>query len=165
MVIILMGVSGAGKTTVGQLLAQQLHWDFADADDYHSATNKEKMRSGIPLTDADRAPWLETLRTLITTWIATGKNAVLACSALKRTYREELRIAPEVQFVYLKGSPRLLRQRLHARQGHYMTEQMLDSQLEALEEPEQAVTIDVDRSPADIVSVVRDRLALEPAAS
>jgi gluconokinase len=165
MVIILMGVSGAGKTTVGQLLAQQLHWDFADADDYHSATNKEKMRSGIPLTDADRTPWLETLRTLITTWIATGKNAVLACSALKRTYREELRIAPEVQFVYLKGSPPLLRQRLHARQGHYMTEQMLDSQLEALEEPEQAVTIDVDRSPADIVGEIRNRLALEPAPS
>jgi gluconokinase len=164
-VIILMGVSGAGKTTVGQLLAQQLHWDFADADDYHSATNKEKMRSGIPLTDADRAPWLETLRTLITTWIATGKNAVLACSALKRTYRDELQITSEIQFVYLKAPAQLLRQRLHARQGHYMTEQMLDSQLEALEEPEQAVTIDVDRSPADIVSAVRDRLALEPAPS
>jgi carbohydrate kinase (thermoresistant glucokinase family) len=104
-VIILMGVSGAGKTAVGQLLAQQLKWEFADADDYHSAINIEKMRQGIPLTDSDRAPWLETLRALITTWIATGKNAVLACSALKRTYREELRIAPEVQVVYLKGPP------------------------------------------------------------
>ncbi len=90
MVIILMGVSGAGKTTVGQLLAQQLHWDFADADDYHSATNIAKMRQGIPLTDDDRAPWLETLRTLISNWIAARKNAVLACSALKRAYRDEL---------------------------------------------------------------------------
>jgi gluconokinase len=90
---------------------------------------------------------------------------VLACSALKRTYRDELQITPEIQFVYLKAPAQLLRQRLHARQGHYMTEQMLESQLEALEEPEQAVTIDVDRSPADIVSEIRNRLALEPAPS
>ena len=160
MVIILMGVSGAGKTTVGQLLASQLNYEFADADDYHSATNIEKMRNGIPLTDADRAPWLETLRALITTWIATGQNAVLACSALKREYREELQIAPEVQFVYLKGTPQLLHQRLHARQGHYMTEQMLDSQLATLEEPEHALAIDVDRTPAGIAKEIQARLAL-----
>ena len=160
MVIILMGVSGAGKTTVGQLLAQQLHWDFADADDYHSATNIAKMRQGIPLTDDDRAPWLETLRTLISNWIAARKNAVLACSALKRAYRDELQIAPEVQFVYLKGSAQLLHQRLHARQGHYMTEQMLDSQLQTLEEPEEALTINVDRSPSEIAKQIKTRLAL-----
>jgi gluconokinase len=158
-VIILMGVPGAGKTTVGQLLASQLNWEFADADDYHSATNVEKMRQGIPLTDADRAPWLETLRALVATWIAAGKNAVLACSALKRAYREELQIAPEVQFVFLKGTPQLLRQRLHARQGHYMTEQMLDSQLATLEEPKHAVAIDVDRPPAEIVKEIQARLA------
>jgi gluconokinase len=161
-VIVLMGVSGAGKTTVGQLLASQLKWEFADADDYHSATNIEKMRKGIPLTDADRAPWLETLRALITTWIATRKNVVLACSALKHAYREKLRIAPEVQFVYLKGTPQLLHQRLHARRGHYMTEQMLDSQLATLEEPGRALAVDVDRVPADIVSEIRVTLALEP---
>jgi gluconokinase len=159
-VIILMGVSGVGKTTVGQLLASPLKWEFADADDYHSAINIEKMRQGIPLTDADRAPWLETLRARITAWIAAGKNAVLACSALKRAYREELQIAPEVQFVFLKGTPQLLHQRLHARQGHYMTEQMLESQMEALEEPEKALTINVDRAPDEIVNEIRARLAL-----
>ena len=161
MVIILMGVSGAGKTTAGQLLASQLKWEFADADDYHSAINIEKMRTGIPLTDADRAPWLETLRYLITTWIAAGKNAILACSALKRAYREDLQIAPEVRFVYLKATPQLLHQRLRARQGHYMTERMLDSQLEALEEPDQALTIDVSRDLADIVNEIQTRLTLK----
>jgi gluconokinase len=160
-VIILMGVSGAGKTTVGQLLASQLNWEFADADDYHSAINIEKMRKGIPLTDAARAPWLETLRALITTWIAARKNGVLACSALKHAYREELRIAAEVQFVFLKGTPQLLHQRLHARQGHYMTEQMLESQLATLEEPEHAVAINVDRSPAEIVKEIQARLTLK----
>jgi gluconokinase len=159
-VIILMGVSGAGKTTVGQLLAQQLHWDFADADNYHSAINIEKMRQGIPLTDADRIPWLETLRSVINTWVAARKNAVLACSALKRAYRDELQITPEVQFVYLKGSEQLLHHRLHARQGHYMTEQMLDSQLQALEEPEAALTINVDHSPSEIAKQIQTALAL-----
>jgi gluconokinase len=159
-VIILMGVSGAGKTTIGQLLAHQLQCEFADADDYHSPIHIEKMRQGIPLTDADRAPWLETLRALITTWIADGKNAVLACSALRRAYREELQIAPEVRFAYLKATPQLLHQRLQARQGHYMTEQMLQSQLATLEEPEQAVAIDVDRPPAEIVKEIQARLAL-----
>jgi gluconokinase len=126
---------------------------------YHSPMNVETMRKGIPLTDADRAPWLATLRTLITSWIAAGKNAVLACSALKRTYREELQVAPEVEIVYLKGTPQLLYQRLHSRQGHFMTEQMLESQLEALEEPDQAVTVDVDRPPAEVVTEIRGNLA------
>jgi gluconokinase len=161
MVIILMGVSGAGKTTVGQLLASQLGWDFADADDYHPATNVEKMTKSVPLTDADRAPWLETLHTLIAAWISARKNAVLACSALKRAYRERLRVAPEVQFVYLTATPQLLRQRLHSRQGHFMTEQMLGSQLAALEEPTHAVAVDVNRSPADIAAEIQARLALK----
>jgi gluconokinase len=118
------------------------------------------MRNEIPLTDADRAPWLETLRTLISGWIAAGTNAVLACSALKRSYRETLRIGPEVRVVYLKGTPEMLRQRLHARTGHYMTERMLLSQLEALEEPENAVVVGVDQPPAEIVAAIRARLAL-----
>jgi gluconokinase len=159
-VIVLMGVSGAGKTTVGQLLASELEWDFADGDDYHSPPNVEKMRSGIPLTDADRAPWLETLRTVIANRIATGKNTVLACSALKQTYRQVLQVGPEVSIVYLKGSPQVLQQRLRERRGHFMTEGMLASQLAALEAPADAVAVDADRSPAEIVTAIRARLAL-----
>jgi gluconokinase len=163
MVILLMGVSGSGKTTVGQLLASQLRWEFADGDDYHPAANIEKMRNGIPLTDADRAPWLEAVRALIAGWIAARENAVLACSALKRTYRESLRIAPEVRIVYLKGTPQMLQQRLHARVGHFMTERMLQSQLATLEEPENgedAVVVDIARSPTEIVAEIRIRLGL-----
>jgi gluconokinase len=160
-VILLMGVSGSGKTTVERLLALELGWEFADGDDYHPAANVEKMRNGIPLTDADRAPWLDTLRAFIAGWIAAGKNAVLACSALKQAYRESLRVAPEVQVVYLRGTPELLRERLRARAGHFMTERMLESQLAALEEPEDAVVVDVDRSPAEIVAEILARLGLK----
>jgi gluconokinase len=160
LVIVLMGVAGAGKTTAGKLLASQLGWDFKDADDYHSAANVEKMRSGIPLTDADRDPWLETLRLLICERLAAGKNLVLACSALKQAYRERLQVAAEVHFVYLRATPELLRQRLRARRGHYMTEQMLASQLAALEEPEHAVVIEADGSPKEIVGEIRAALAL-----
>src|SRR5258707_13583893 len=117
-----MGVSGSGKTTVGQLLASQLGWEYADGDDYHPTVNLEKMRNGIPLTDTDRAPWLEALRALIAGLIAGGNNTVLACSALKQPYREALQVAPEVQFVYLKGTPQLLRRAVHERLGHFMKE-------------------------------------------
>lgn len=162
MVILLMGVSGAGKTTVGQLLAEQLGWQFADGDDYHSAANVEKMRNGVPLTDADRGPWLETLRALIAGWLASQQSAVLACSALKRSYRESLCISTEVRLAYLRGTPQLLQQRLRARVGHYMTERMLASQLAALEEPDDAmaIDIDIDRPPAEIVAEIRARFGL-----
>ena len=158
MVILLMGVSGSGKTTVGQLLASQLGWEFADGDDYHPAANVEKMRNGVPLSDADRGPWLETLGGLIAGWIGAGKNAVLACSALKRAYRESLQIGPEVPVVYLRGTRELLRQRLRARVGHFMTERMLESQLAALEEPEDSVVVDVDGAPARIVAEILARM-------
>lgn len=160
MIIVLMGVTGAGKTTVGQLLAAELGWTFEDADHYHPARNVEKMRNGLPLTDADRAPWLETLRALIASRVAEGKNVVLACSALKHSYRECLRVAPEVHFVYLKVTPKLLHQRLRARVGHFMTERMIDSQLADLEEPKNAVVLDGDESPEKIVGEIRTSLGL-----
>src|SRR6266481_1986340 len=156
-----MGVSGSGKTTVGQLLASELGWEFTDGDDYHPAANVEKMRKGIPLTDADRAPWLETLRALIAGWIAAGKNAVLACSALKRAYRESLQIGPEVQVVYLRGTPQVLRERLRARVGHFMTERMLESQLAALAAGEDAVVVEVDRARVRIVEEILARVGLK----
>ena len=155
-----MGVVGAGKTTIGRLLAEQLGWVFADADDYHSPENKEKIRHGIPLTDADREPWLRRLRQEIQNWIASTKNVVLACSALKRTYREELKVGPEVKFVYLKGSAAVIDSRLRARKGHFADDKILASQLADLEEPEDAVTVAIDQTPAQILAAIRQRLGL-----
>lgn len=159
MVLLLMGVSGAGKTTIGKALAIQLGWKFVDGDDYHPAANVEKMRNGIALSDADREPWLETLRVLIVTSIAAHEDVVLACSALKEMYRKILRVGPEVQFVYLRGAPLLLRQRLQGRVGHFMTEQLLETQLATLEVPKDALCIDVNRSPEEIAAEIRARIA------
>ena len=155
-----MGVSGSGKTVTGKLLSSQLNWQFVDADDLHPTANIEKMSRGIPLDDNDRRPWLASLRALILKTVAEQNNLVLACSALKRTYRELLCVSPEVKLVYLKGNYDLLLQRLHNRQGHYMHENMLASQFAALEEPTDALVIDVTPSPEIIVSEIRTKLSL-----
>ncbi|HKU26419.1 MAG TPA: gluconokinase [Candidatus Sulfotelmatobacter sp.] len=160
MIVIIMGVVGAGKTTVGSLLARQQHWEFADADDFHPASNIEKIRQGIPLTDADREPWLEQLRQAVADWIAAKKNVVLACSALKRTYRQKLALGPEVRFVYLKGSTALIASRLHARHGHFAGESILASQVADLEEPESAIIVDITRTPSQLVEDIRKQLRL-----
>jgi len=161
LVLIVMGVVGAGKTTVGTLLAQKLGWQFADADDFHSPENIEKIRRGIPLDDSDRAPWLSALRNAILQRNAKGRNVVLACSALKRGYRKELR-AVLVRFVYLKGSSRVILDRLRSRHGHFAKEAILESQLAALEEPgsdePDVITVDIDQPPDAIVSEIIAKL-------
>jgi gluconokinase len=160
MIVIVMGVTGAGKTTIGLLLAAQLGWKFADADDYHPASNVEKMRQGVPLTDNDRGPWLDRLHAEITAWIAGNRNVVLACSALKRSYRDQLAAGPEVRFVYLKGSPDLIANRVRDRHGHFAGEQILTGQFADLEEPNEAVTVDISAPPQQIVNEVRTKLGL-----
>jgi gluconokinase len=155
-----MGVSGAGKTTIGKLLASEMGWEFVDADDHHSPQNIEKMRSGIPLTDADRLPWLESLHALIEKQVSEKKNMILACSALKQSYRRILQV-PEIKIVYLKGAADILQQRLQSRRGHYMTERMLASQVETLEAPDDAMVINIDRVPSEIVAEIRQRLSAD----
>jgi gluconokinase len=159
MIVIVMGVVGAGKTTVGQLLASQMNWEFGDADDYHPKSNVEKIRSGIPLTDEDRAPWLERLHGAILEWTSAGQSVVLACSALKRAYRDRL-AAPEVRFVFLRGDAELIADRLRSRHGHFAGEAILASQLADLEEPENAVTVSIAASPDKIVAEIRKQLSL-----
>ncbi len=161
MVVIVMGVSGVGKTTIGVALAAALGWRFLDADDYHPATNIEKMRAGVPLTDADRTPWLAGLREVITDFLVRGEDLVLACSALRATYRERLTVDPAHQrWVYLQLSPELLQQRLFQRKGHYMPLSLLGSQLATLELPADALTVDATPTPEEIVASIRARLAL-----
>jgi gluconokinase len=159
LVLIVMGVVGSGKTTVGRLLAEKLGWSFSDADDFHPAANKEKISHGIPLTDVDRAPWLAALHSAIKQWNANHQNTVLACSALKRRYRDELRIGA-VRFVYLKGSYELILHRLRSRKGHFASESILTSQFAGLEEPKDALTVEVNKSPATIVSEILEKLKL-----
>lgn len=162
MIIVVMGPTGSGKTTIGILLARCLGWEFVDADTFHSAANKEKIHSGIALTDEDRGPWLEAIHKQITQWIAEKRNVVLACSALKQSYREQLWDAsPDVRLVYLKGTYKLIYERLLARKGHFANEHILESQFATLEEPFDAITVDISRSPEEIVSEICARLGLK----
>lgn len=157
-VLVLMGVCGSGKSTVGKLLAEELGWPFYDGDDFHPPANVEKMRQGEPLTDEDRYPWLEILAGKIGEWLQQG-NALLASSALKERYRDILRGGrDEVVFVHLKGSYELIRKRLDARQHRYMPASLLDSQFEALEEPQDAWTVDISGTEQEAVAQVLRRL-------
>jgi len=155
MIILLMGVTGSGKTTVGHALAAELGWKFADADDFHPAANVAKMRAGIPLEDADRTPWLHALQDAIVDWLSHGDSVVLACSALKASYRNLLRVSTDVKVVYLRGSFELIQHRLAERHGHYMNPTLLQSQFDTLEEPTDATIIDADVPVPQIVSAIR----------
>jgi len=159
MIIIVMGVSGSGKTTIGQLLAGRLGCGFSDADDFHPAVNVEKMRAGVPLTDADRAPWLAALRRAIDDWQAAGGSHVVACSALREAYRGVLSPMGDVVFVHLKGSPEVIAARLAARRGHYMNPNLLTSQFATLEEPTGAIVVDIAEPPAALVEAIAKKLA------
>ena len=152
---IVMGVSGCGKSSVGQSLTQSLGWDFYDADDFHPPANVAKMASGIPLDDSDRAPWLASLHDMISSSLKADKSGVLACSALKERYRQQLMDGNDgVQIVYLKGSYDLIWSRMVKRTDHYMKPHMLRSQFETLEEPTNAITIDISMSMQDIVQKI-----------
>jgi gluconokinase len=167
-IVIVFGVSGAGKTTIGKLLAEELGWQFYEADDFHPRANIEKMRSGLPLTDEDRWPWLERLREQIMRSLAAKENAVLACSALKRMYREHLRVSGDVKFVFLRGDYALIERQLRRRRGHFMNPALLQSQFADLEEPqpdEDVLTIDLGRSPQELVDEIKAKLNLRTTVS
>ncbi len=161
MVVILMGVAGAGKTTVGQRLAEALGWRFVEGDDFHPAGNVAKMAAGVPLTEEDRAPWLARLRERVAEALERGEDVVLACSALRREYRRLLTVHPaRVRWVYLKGPRELIASRLMERAGHFMPASLLDSQLETLEAPEDALAVEVTESPTEAVAAIRAGLGL-----
>jgi len=164
LVLIVMGVTGAGKTTVGKVVAQKLGWKFADADEFHSPSNIQKMSRGAPLDDADRAPWLRSMHDAIVQWNTSGQNVVLACSALKQAYRHQLR-DHNVKFVYLKGQRELILSRLNDRHGHFATASILDGQFRDLEEPRDAITVTISGPPEQIAATIIERLSQELAAS
>lgn len=165
MIIVLMGVSGSGKTTIGKRLAKRLDCGFSDADEFHSAANVEKMRRGMALNDEDRGPWLAAIRDAIAARRASGASHVFACSALRERYRAVLAGHDrDVVFVYLKGSADVIGERLTSRQGHFFDSALLASQFDALEEPHDALVIDVCATPGDIVETLLAKLPACPAA-
>jgi gluconokinase len=162
-ILIAMGVSASGKTTVARILADRLHCPFQEGDAFHPPANVEKMKSGVPLTDSDRLPWLQRIAQKIDEWRAQRQSGVLTCSALKRSYRDLIMgDRPEVRLVYLKGSRELIRRRIAARHGHFMPASLLDSQFATLEEPgpdERPITVDIDAKPEQIADEVLRQLA------
>lgn len=161
MIILLMGITGSGKSKIGKLLADSLHWEFSDADTFHPPANIEKMSQGIPLNDVDRAPWLQAIQHAINRWLQEEQNVVLACSALKATYRQILCCNhSQIRLVYLKGSFELLESRLTQRQDHFMEINLLQSQFDILEEPEDGIQVDIAQPPEVIVEQIRLSLKL-----
>lgn len=152
MIVVVMGVCGCGKTTVGVRLAERLGWEFYDADNFHSEQNKRKMNQGIPLTDEDRLPWLAALQKLLQESARESRSIVLACSALKERFRRDLADGLDVKYVYLHGTKALIAERLTHRTDHYMNPALLDSQFAALEEPKDAIYCDVAQDPEEIVT-------------
>jgi gluconokinase len=168
-VLVIMGVSGSGKTTIATLLCERLHWELADADSFHSAANVAKMSRGIPLTDDDRWPWLQAIAAWIDSVRAAGRHGVIGCSALKRSYRDILIGGrKDVRLVYLKGDIDLIAQRMKLRHGHFMPVALLQSQLDTLEEPgpdEHPITVSIDADPPAIVTEIIARLRLQAPAA
>ena len=159
MIVVVMGVSGSGKTTVGRLLAQHLGWTYLEGDDFHSPKNIEKMSNGISLTDEDRMPWLARIKDEIDNCSKNGSDAVVACSALRNNYRTYLAAGlSDIRFLYLKGESAVIRERMKIRGNHYMKSEMLDSQFASLEEPPDAIVADIGKAPQDIVSQVEGEL-------
>ncbi|MGB7445077.1 MAG: gluconokinase [Coleofasciculaceae cyanobacterium] len=161
MIVILMGVSGSGKSKIAKDLAEALGWDFDDADEFHSWAAKDKMSQGVPLNDLDRQPWLNKMQSAIDHWLMAGENHCLACSALKSSYRRTLRCDDSrVKLVYLQGSFELIYERLRNRQGHFMNENLLQSQFDTLEKPsqEEAIYIDISQTPQEVVEEIKKYL-------
>ena len=161
MILVLMGVTGAGKTTIGKLLASETGWRFADADDFHSEANKAKMHAGIPLTDQDRAPWLASLHQLLLGWYEGGTSGILGCSALKQSYREVLTPqipALNIRFILLDVSPAVLETRLNTRKNHYMSPDLLQSQLDALEITPDLTRVRAEGPPQKVVQDILDKI-------
>jgi gluconokinase len=159
MIVLVMGVAGSGKTTIGRMLASRLGWVYLEADDFHSAANKEKMHRGEHLTEADRLPWLRAMHAELQNQSARGKNAVLACSALNEEYRRILIDGLSVKLVYLRGSKELIASRLRQRTGHFAGEAILDDQFAVLEEPRDAIVVDIMEEPERIVEEILSKLA------
>jgi len=161
MIIILMGVSGSGKTEIGRRLAAGTGWTFCDADDLHSVANREKMSRGEALTESDREPWLQSIAERVRAWLGGEEDAILACSALTRGSRSTIGAdAPGVRLVYLKGDYALIEQRIRSRQGHFFSPDLLRSQFDTLEEPEDAVVVDVGAEPGEVVARIVQALGL-----